>query len=117
MGFNADDFLLVRNPAIKIIGKRNEREGGSTISRGSSKGSNRPQEVSAEPTTAPRNQDSTGAGASSPSSLPPPSPANEKPEPRLATTSTAALAPAAAAAAAADVPQQAGTESSQLWSI
>ena len=26
MGFNADDFLLVRNPAIKIIGKRNERE-------------------------------------------------------------------------------------------
>ena len=110
MGFNADDFLLVRNPAIKIIGKRNEREGGSTIS---STGSNRPQ-VSAEPTAAPRNQDSTGAGASSPSSLPPPSPANEKPEPRLATTSTAALAPAAAAVVA-DVPQQA-PESSQLWS-
>ena len=125
MGFNADDFLLVRNPAIKIIGKRNEREGGTT-----STSSHRP-EVSAKTAAAPRNQDSTGAAAtwkpekeqqlqekqpatapSSPSTLPPPSPANEKPEPRLATTSYGAAAVTAAGAA---VPQPV-PESSQLWS-
>ena len=124
MGFNADDFLLVRNPAIKIIGKRNEREGGTT-----STSSHRP-EVSAKTAAAPRNQDSTGAAAatwkpenqqqqqpaaapSSPSTLPPPSPANEKPEPRLATTSSGTAAVTAAGAAA--VPQPV-PESSQLWS-
>ena len=120
MGFNADDFLLVRNPAIKIIGKRNEREGGTT-----STSSHRP-EVSAKTAAAPRNQDSTGAAAtwkpenqqqpaaapSSPSTLPPPSPANEKPEPRLATTSSGTAAVTAAGAA---VPQPV-PESSQLWS-
>ena len=119
MGFNADDFLLVRNPAIKIIGKRNEREGGTT-----STSSHRP-EVSAKTAAAPRNQDSTGAAAtwkpeklqpaaapSSPSTLPPPSPANEKPEPRLATTSSGTTAVTAAGAA---VPQPV-PESSQLWS-
>jgi hypothetical protein len=125
MGFNADDFLLVRNPAIKIIGKRNEREGGTT-----STSSHRP-EVSAKTAAAPRNQDSTGAAAtwkpekeqqlqekqpatapSSPSTLPPPSPATEKPEPRLATTSYGAAAVTAAGAA---VPQPV-PESSQLWS-
>ena len=123
MGFNADDFLLVRNPAIKIIGKRNEREGGTT----STSSSHRP-EVSAKTAAAPRNQDSTGAAAtwkpenqqqqpaaapSSPSTLPPPSPANEKPEPRLATKSSGTAAVTAAAAAA--VPQPV-PESSQLWS-
>ena len=120
MGFNADDFLLVRNPAIKIIGKRNEREGGTT-----STSSHRP-EVSAKTAAAPRNQDSTGAAVtwkpekqqqpaaapSSPSTLPPPSPANEKPEPRLATTSSGTAAVTAAGAA---VPQPV-PESSQLWS-
>ena len=122
MGFNADDFLLVRNPAIKIIGKRNEREGGTT-----STSSHRP-EVSAKTAAAPRNQDSTGAAAtwkpekqqqqqpaaapSSPSTLPPSSPANEKPEPRLATTSSGTAAVTAAGAA---VPQPV-PESSQLWS-
>lgn len=123
MGFNADDFLLVRNPAIKIIGKRNEREGGTT----STSSSHRP-EVSAKTAAAPRNQDSTGAAAtwkpenqqqqpaaapSSPSTLPPPSPANEKPEPRLATTSSGTAAVTATGAAA--VPQPV-PESSQLWS-
>ena len=69
MGFNADDFLLVRNPAIKIIGKRNEREGGNTTSSTSS--SHRP-EVSAKSAVltctgaaaAPRNQDSNGSAVS-----------------------------------------------------
>ena len=125
MGFNADDFLLVRNPAIKIIGKRNEREGGTT-----STSSHRPEVSAKTAAAAPRNQDSTGAAAatwkpenqqqqqpaaapSSPSTLPPPSPANEKPEPRLATTSSGTAAVTAAGAAA--VPQPV-PESSQLWS-
>ena len=123
MGFNADDFLLVRNPDIKIIGKRNEREGGTTSS------SHRPEVSAKTAAAAPRNQDSTGAAAatwkpenqqqqpaaapSSPSTLPPPSPANEKPEPRLATTSSGTAAVTAAGAAA--VPQPV-PESSQLWS-
>ena len=126
MGFNADDFLLVRNPAIKIIGKRNEREGGTT----STTSSHRPEVSAKTAAAAPRNQDSTGAAAatwkpenqqqqpaaapSSPSTLPPPSPANEKPEPRLATTSSGTTAVTAAGAAA--VPQPAVPESSQLWS-
>lgn len=126
MGFNADDFLLVRNPAIKIIGKRNEREGGTT----STTSSHRPEVSAKTAAAAPRNQDSTGAAAatwkpenqqqqqpaaapSSPSTLPPPSPANEKPEPRLATTSSGTTAVTAAGAAA--VPQPV-PESSQLWS-
>ena len=126
MGFNADDFLLVRNPAIKIIGKRNEREGGTT----STTSSHRPEVSAKTAAAAPRNQDSTGAAAatwkpenqqqqqpaaapSSPSTLPPPSPANEKPEPRLATTSSGTAAVTAAGAAA--VPQPV-PESSQLWS-
>ena len=133
MGFNADDFLLVRNPAIKIIGKRNEREGGST-----STAIPRPEIWSAKPAVTPRNQDSTNCAASeiqkSPHTVaaaaaatavssPLPSPANEKPEPRLATTTTKSTASVAAAtaasAAAALVPlQQAAPspESSQLWS-
>ena len=123
MGFNADDFLLVRNPAIKIIGKRNEREGGST-----STAIPRPEIWSAgKPGVTPRNQDSTNCAASdavgataaaTAVSSPLPSPANEKPEPRLATTTTKSTASVAAAASALVPLQQAAPspESSQLWS-